>query len=582
MTYARRAMIGSALSIAGLLTVVGCTKEQDDTPPRDPTPTTDAQSTAAQPSTAPATWFIDRAADLGIDFMHQSGHRETFYTPEIVCGGAALLDINNDGWLDIYLVQSGSIDGGPSPDVMNRLYRNRGDGTFEDVTAESGAGDTGYGVMAAAGDYDNDGDVDLYVVNVGPNVLLRNDGDGRFEPVEGDGNAADDGFGSTAAFFDYDHDGDLDLFSVNYLVWSADRELSCFDAFGHPDYCDPSSYDAPAFDRLYRNNGDGTFSDVSETAGIASAPGTGLGIVCGDFTGNGWPDVFIANDGRNDHLWVNHGDGTFTEEAMQRGCAIDLSGHAKAGMGVTAGDIDDDGDLDVLVCNLQRETDSLFENENGQFLDITTTVGLGSISRAFTRFGLGWVDFNNDGTLDLYAANGRVATTRNVHSETDAFAEPNLVFAGSPGPRFTEVKPRGGTPEPLVATSRGAAFGDLNNDGGIDIVVANRDAAPYVLQNRAAASDHWLLCRVIESNRRHAIGAIVTLAVGERTLRRDVRRAYSYCASNDPRVHFGLGATTDVASIDVKWVDGTTERFEVGGVDQVMTLVRGSGTIIPE
>lgn len=519
-------------------------------------------------------WFQERGASAGITFVHRSGHDAEYYTPEVVTGGLALLDMDEDGDLDVYFVQAGSLAAPAEERPGNQLYRNSGEAGFEDVTLESGADDRGYGIGAATGDYDNDGHVDLYVTNVGRNVLLRGGGEGTFADVTQAAGVGDRSFASSAAFVDYDADGDLDLFVANYLIWSMGMEKDCWNTLGQRDYCAPAVYNAPAVDVLYRNDGSGAFSDVSREAGIRSAFGTGLGVVCGDFTGDGQVDIFVANDGRPDQLWVNQGNGRFKDQAMLLGCAIDQDGKPKAGMGVTAADIDDDGDLDVLVSNLRRESDSLFMNDGGFFTDITAISGLGTVSRTFTRFGTGWADFDNDGRLDLYQANGRVASDVDGHDADDALAEPNLLFRGVGLRSFGEVSPRGGTYPPLIHTSRGAAFGDLDNDGRVDIVVANRDAPPYVLFNAVEASGNWLLVRVLDEHGRDALGATLTLRLADRTVLREVRSAYSYCSASDPRVHFGLGEHTKVESLEVRWIDGSREKVQVPGVNRIIELRR--------
>ena len=520
-----------------------------------------------------APWFEERAADAGIDFVHRSGHAGAYYTPEVMCGGVALLDADADGDLDVYFVQSGSLVAPPAERPGNRLYANRGDATFADVTVGSGADDRGYGIGVATGDADNDGGTDLYVTNVGPNVLLRSRRDGTFADVTEASGTGHPGFGSSAAFLDYDRDGDLDLYVANYLVWSVETEKECFNSLGRRDYCAPRHYNAPAVDVLYRNAGDGTFTDVTAAAGITAAFGTGLGVVCGDFTNDGLVDVFVANDGRVNQLWVSSGDGRFQDRALLFGCAMDADGIAKAGMGVSAADVDDDGDLDLVVVNLRGEADSFYRNEGTHFSDATAALGLGATGRSFTRFGTGLVDFDNDGRLDLYQANGRVASEADGHGTADPLAEPNLLYRGSAA-GFAEVRPRGGTSALLVHTSRAAAFGDLDGDGGIDVVVANRDAPPYLLLNRVPARGHWLAVRALDEHGRDALGATVTLTLGERRLRRDVRTAWSYCAASDPRVHFGLGEHTAVDRLEVRWPDGVREEAPVPGIDRVVVLRR--------
>jgi hypothetical protein len=428
----------------------------------------------------------------------------------------------------------------------------------------------------AAGDFDNDGHVDLYVTNFGPNVLLKNDGRGHFSDVTAKAGVAGSGWTTSAAFLDYDGDGWLDLFVVRYLDWRQSAEVECFSLTGVPDYCSPRTYDLPTSSTLYHNNGDGTFSDVSERAGLREAVGNGLGVVAGDFNGDGRVDLFVANDGTPNHLWLNQGNGRFREAGLLAGCAVDEDGRPKAGMGVHAADTDDDGRLDLLVVNLDGESDSFYRNRGAFFSDDTAPVGLRTASRPFTRFGMALLDFDNDGYLDLYEANGRVGRQSEMFSN-DPYAEPNLLFRGGAGPRFDEVKPRGGTRTLLVGTSRGAAFGDVDNDGGIDVVVVNRDGRPYLLHNVVNARGHWLLFRVVDAHGRDALGAELTMSVGSRSIRRDVRATYSYLASNDPRVHVGLGQQTSIRGVTVRWPDGAHERFGDFAADEIVVLRRGGG-----
>ena len=326
---------------------------------------------------------------------------------------------------------------------------------------------------------------------------------------------------------------------------------------------------------MFHNNGNGTFTDVSEKAGITAAVGNGLGVVAGDFDGDGRIDVFVANDRTPNHLWLNQGGGRFRESALAMGCAIDQDGTAKSGMGVYAVDADDDGDLDLLVVNLDGESDSFFRNQGRFFVDDTVSVGLRTPTRPFTRFGTALLDFDNDGALDLYEANGRVGRQSQVYS-SDPYAEPSLLLRGFLGPRFEEVQPRGGTRAPLVATSRAAAFGDIDNDGGLDIVVVNRDSRPFLLHNVVRPRGHWIMLRVLDHGR-DALGAEVSMTVGSRTIRRDVRAAYSYLASNDPRVHVGLGQATAAREVVVRWADGSREAFGDVNADRITMLQRGSG-----
>ena len=523
------------------------------------------------------SWFEEVAAERGLVFAHRSGHETEHYMPEAMGGGAALFDMDEDGDLDVYLVQSGSLVRPAGSQPSNRLFRNDGTGHFEDVTDDGGAGDPGYGMGVAAGDYDLDGDVDLYVTNVGSNTLLQNEGDGTFTDRTEASGTGHTGWGSGAVFFDYDLDGDPDLYVVNYIYWSKENENDCYGPVGEPTYCGPRSYNAPASDVLYRNNGDGTFTDVTVSAGIDRNVGNGLGVVSGDFDGDGWLDVFVANDGSLNQLWINLGNGEFTDVALVRGCAADQDGLAKAGMGVATADIDDDGDLDLVVGNLYEEGDSFYRNEGSFFSDITAAAGLGVAPRLFTRFGLGWIDFDNDGYLDLFEANGRVKYQSNLFSE-DLYAEPNLLFRGGPDGRFEEILPRGGTTETLIATSRAVAFGDVDGDGGIDVVVVNRDLSVHLLRNTVPDRGNWILFRLPAA----AEGTVVTLSLDGRTIRRDLRRGYSYQAANSPRVHFGLGRAGRVDDVTVRWLDGARESFGSFDAGQVATLQRGRGTRAPQ
>jgi hypothetical protein len=529
-------------------------------------------SPAAKPDGEP--WFEEVAAAAGIDFVCRSGHKNKYIFPEIILGGCALLDMDGDQDLDLFLVQGGQLPVAANGE-RNHLYRNEGEMRFVDVSKGSGADDLGYGIGAAAGDIDNDGDTDLYVTKVGRNTLLRNEGSGKFTDVTAASGTGHTGWGTSAAFLDFDADHDLDLWVVNYLNWTLEGELDCYNDFGGKDYCLPTNYEAPASCVLYRNNGNGTFTDVTESAGLRNAYGNGLGICTGDFDGNGRVDVFVANDTMMNQLWINLGNGRFQDEALMRGCALDEHGKAKAGMGTHAADPDGDGDLDILVVNLVRESDSFFVNEGDFFTDRTAAVGLGVASRPYTRFGVGFVDFDNDGELDLYEANGRVQRSAEPLG-ADPYAEPSQLFRGTGKGRLEEVRPQGGTAKPLIATSRGAAFGDLDGDGGMDVVVVNRDGPVRVLRNVVKNRGGWIRFSVKEKSGRDALGATVTALVGDRKVRRDVVSAYSYASANDPRVHLGLGKAARVRDVRVRWADGVEESFGDFDGNQVVVLRRGA------
>jgi hypothetical protein len=498
-------------------------------------------------------WFQDKAELLHNDLIWTSGDTGNFYMPEIIGGGAALFDFDNDGDLDIYFVNGGNI--ASSTEVGNILLENQ-NGAFKNITDTSNSGDTGYGMGVTTGDYDNDGYQDVYITNVGSNVLLHNDGDGTFSDVTQFATVGDEGWGASTAFVDIDSDGDLDLFVVNYLMWEHGLKLDCYNAKGSKDYCSPTNYMAPARDTLYLNNGDGTFTDISLPAGFSTQTGTGLGVLCNDYTGDGLIDIFVANDGMADQLWMNNGDLTFTDVAPIRGCALDEEGKAKAGMGVTTEDFDNDGDFDILVCNLFGESDSLYRNDGEFFTDVTAQHGIRTSTRHATRFGLGLVDFNNDGHLDIYEANGRVSQIGDA-STSDPFAEPNHFLIGD----SKSWQPITVVDKAKVHTSRAAVFGDINNDGGIDILVVNKDAPAYLLMNVHPDKSNSVLLDVRNKFDSPALGAFVTANRNGTIITKPVQSAWSYMASNDPRVHIGLGNATSLQDVTVHWVDGTTTSF---------------------
>jgi len=518
---------------------------------------------AGGPQTTGDAWFVEVAASSGVDFRHVSAFEQRFDFPEIMGGGVALFDRDGDGDLDLYLVQGGDLRAPASERPRNRLYDNRGDGNFADVTGESGAGDRGYGMGCTVGDYDADGDLDLFVLNVGPNVLLRNDG-GRFTDVSEAAGVAHPGWSSSAAFLDYDGDGRLDLFVVNYLRWSPGIERECRFPKEFRDYCNPNTYEAPAEDALYRNLGDGRFEDVSRAAGIAGTFGNGLGVACGDFDGNGHVDVFVANDMNANQLWLNQGDGTFKDGALLAGCALSGTGFAESGMGVQAVDLEGDGDLDLFLSHLRRQSNTFYRNGHRKgagalFDDTTARAGLSATSLPYTGFGLGFHDFDQDGALDLFVANGEVTVPEGLASGADPYAQPNLLYRGRGDGSFDEV-PGGGTSPVLAATSRGAAFGDLDGDGDVDVVVANRDLGVHVLRNEAAGDASWIRLRVLDARGSPAIGARVRVQAGPLTMWRLVDPAYSYGSASDVRVHFGLAGQRE-ASVLVRWPDGSEQDF---------------------
>jgi hypothetical protein len=528
-------------------------------------------------------FFTDVSLQLGLDFVHEPGVEGGHFMPESLASGGAFLDYDGDGDLDVYLVNGAYRDPAKrrARPLRNRLFRREGDGTFRDVTDAAGIGDEGFGMGVAVGDMDNDGDPDVYVTNFGPDALYRNNGDGTFTNVAQAAGIRNPAWSSSALFFDYDLDGDLDIYVANYLAW--DRHVPCSDRAGKPDYCGPKVYPGIAH-VLYRNNGDGTFRDVSASSGIARAPSKGLGVATADFDANGFPDVFVANDGEPNQLWLNQGDGTFREGALLLGLAIDSLGSAGAGMGVALGDADGDGDLDLYVTQLFDENNDFFRNLGKMgFAEETARARLMGPDRALTGFGTGFFDFDNDGDLDLAVANGRILrgpllTGGNAPGYWDHYAEPNLLFENEGTGTFSNVSAQSGAFGSLIENSRGLAFGDVDNDGDVDLLVVNGGGRARLLRNDIAGKGHWLLVSAVDPRlRRHALGARISVVVDGRTLHRIVAPAYSYLSSSDPRVHFGLGGARRVERIEVRWPDGRVERFAGGAVDRIITLRRGEG-----
>ena len=517
-------------------------------------------------------WLLNEAADRGFEFVYESGFDGTPKYPEIFGGGVALFDVDGDGDLDIYVVQGGSIIGTNPLGVTNQLFINDGLGYFSNATEESGAADAGYGMGATTGDFDNDGDLDLYVTNVGENTLLRNNGDGTFVDVTTQAGVGDNGWGTSSAFFDMDLDGDLDLFVANYINWNVGIERVCKSQLGILDYCHPNAYNSPAKDVLYRNNGDGTFTDVSEAAGFHTIWGNGLGVTIGDVNDDGLPDIYVANDEMKNQLWMNQGDGSFVEDALASGVAVDANGEPKAGMGTDFADIDNDGDLDLLVVNLLGQSDSMFINQGGWFEDGTPRSGLSSITRPFTRFGIGFHDLNNDGFLDLYIANGKVLLAAESSITDDHYAEDNVLIQGNMDGKFVEVFPRGGVAVPLIHTSRGAAFGDVNGDGGIDIVVINRDAPAYLLMNTNAGNGGFVRLHLLNRHGAPAQNATVRFNLGGTRIRRDVCTSGGYVSAHDPSLHIGIGDEPNITGIEITWSDGTKQQVENMSAGEIRTI----------
>jgi enediyne biosynthesis protein E4 len=416
---------------------------------------------------------------------------------------------------------------------------------------------------------------------LGANILYRNNGDGTFTDVSREAGVADKSWGTSAAFFDYDGDGYLDLIIANYLKWSRESELECYSRGGLPDYCSPSNYKAPAMSTLYHNKGNGTFENATLSAGLDKAYGNGLGVVCADFDRDGRPDIFVANDAMPNQLWMNQGNGRFIDEAMIRGCAVNSLGAAEAGMGVASVDLYQRGWLDLFVTHLVDEGNRLWINTNGYFIDAVKPKGPGAPSLPYTGFGLAFADFDNDGNLDLYVANGKVKYGHTQLDSNDPYSEPNTLLRGLGNGDFEQVMPNGGTTRPLIATSRGLAAGDLDNDGAVDLVVINRDGPAHLLRNLLAKRGHWIMFSVLNQNGSDALGAMLRIDAGGRSYWRQVQPNQGYCSSHDPRLHYGLGHAEKVDSITVYWRKGKEESFGPVDVDRIYEVREGRTEVRP-
>lgn len=572
-----RALVGVRFLLPSVLALfVGCDQSESGTAP------------SSNPvAGSAAALFTEVTEQLNLDFQHDAGIDGSFFFPETTSAGAALFDFDNDGDLDVYLINSGPHDA-DSPNVSkppNRLYRQESDGTFSDVTARSGVGDTGYGMGCAVGDIDNDGDLDLFVTNYGRDVLYRNDGDGTFTEITSAAGISGEQWSTSACFFDFDRDGFLDLLVATYV--SYDPAKSCMDLSGRPEYCGPNAFPGVA-DVLYRNQGDGTFVDVSDSSGISAYPGKGLGVACADFNGDGWPDIYVANDGEPNHLWINRGDGTFHELAMALGAAFNQQGQPEASMGVACADIDNDGDLDLLLTHLAGEMNTLYVNQHGNwFEDRTSAMGMAGDTIPFTGFGTSFLDYDHDGNLDLLIVNGRVKRgppLPNVplRTDRDIYAEPNLLYQGLGGYRFHAVSDLAGRLCSVAEVSRGLVIGDIDNDGDLDVLITNSAGPCRLFRNDVPKTGNWLIVRAFDPDRnRDAIGASIAVTTGGRTIYRQIDAGFSYLSSGDLRAHFGLGAVEQVERIVVRWPDGAVERFGTTAVDQSIVLVKGSGTAAP-
>jgi hypothetical protein len=547
-----------------------------------------------------AELFVDRAEESGIDFEHFAGVSGEMYIPEISGPGCGVLDYDNDGDLDVYLIQGNML--GPDKTVADatfppqkgyplrdRLYRNdlvvKPDGTrilkFTDVTEESGIRAQGYGVGIAVADYDRDGWVDIFLTNFGPNQLWRNKGDGTFEEVIAEVGIQDPRWNSGATFVDVDRDGWLDLFVGCYLDFNYSNHRICRSSSGVKDYCAPQAY-GEVTNRLYRNRGDGTFEDWSLKAGIGRTKGKTLGVMAADLNLDGWMDIYVANDAVPNHMWINQKDGTFVEDSLFGGTAVNADGHSESSMGVDAADFDADGDEDLFMTHLGTQTNTLYVNDGtGLFEDRTSTCGLGAPSIGRTSWGMRFFDYDNDGLLDILTVSGEVFIIEALARQNDPFPmhQPNQLFRNTGTGRYVEVTSEAGKVFELSEVSRGTAFGDIDNDGDTDVLLANCQGRARLLVNQIDNSNHWVGLRLVsKSPTIDEIGAWVGVhRKGKPTLWRRVRTDGGFGSANDARLRVGLGVDPAVERIEVQWPDGTIEIFTDVPIDVYTTLDKGSG-----
>jgi hypothetical protein len=581
----------SLVTVLLALSLVGCTGDSNR-----------AGFSASQehPRGAPAQdeWFTDRAEATGLDFVHLNGASGQFYYPEILPPGVALFDCDNDGDLDVYVVQGQRLgpetpsSAAPIPlhdakRLTGRLFRNdlqpdaRGarELHFTDVTEQSGLNGNQYGLGVAAGDVDNDGRVDLLLTNFGTNQLFRNNGGGTFTDVSNrSGIQSEPGVAVSAAFLDYDRDGWLDLYVGNNVNYTLANDRVCPNLAGARDYCPPQIYGGRP-DRLYRNLGHGTFADVSAKALIGGNVGPALGIVTADFNGDGWIDIYVANDGEANLLWMNQRDGTLKETALLAGAALTAEGKAEASMGVDAGDFDADGDEDLVMTELTGEGANLYINDGSAgFRDASAASSLGALSLPYTGWGTAWFDFDNDGWLDLLMVNGTIIANEGRTNHPFPYDQRKVLFRNLDGNRFENVTDRAGAAFTLSESGRGAAFGDIDNDGDVDVVVGNDAGRLRLLVNNIGNRNHWVGMKLVGRQRRDMLGARVAVIGrdGSRRWRR-VRADGSYGSANDPRVLVGLGRSAESVQAQVRWPSGHVEEWSDVAVDRWITFTEGSG-----
>ena len=524
---------------------------------------------------APASILLREVTrETGINFVHTDGGSGRRYIVENVCAGLALFDYDGDGDVDIYFLNGAPLPGTSiDPPPRNALYRNDGNWKFTDVTETAGVGDIGYGLGVCVGDYDNDGHLDIYLNNFGPNVLYRNNGDGTFTDVTqaaGVGNG--DKVGAGACFLDMDGDGDLDLYVSNYVDFTFDKHQTRL-VNGHPAYVGPMIY-GPVPDTLFRNNGDGTFTDVSVESGVAAHSGTGMGIICADYDDDGDTDIVIGNDAMGNFVLRNDGKGRFEEVGLFTGLAYDLHGIGQGTMGVECGDYNNDGRLDFYMTSYQKQWATLYRNlGNGMFQDVTHVEGAGAGTFPQVTWGTGLIDFNNDGHRDLFVACGHLQDTVDLWDDTTSYHARNILLANRGDGKFVDVSAISGDGMAVKLSSRGAAFDDLDNDGKIDVVVLNSRREPTILRNESPGRNHWIRVRPLGTRgNRNGIGARIKVTAGDLTLVSEVHSGRGYQSHYGLEPHFGLGQRTRVDRIEVRWIGGGTDVLENVGVNRVVEV----------
>jgi hypothetical protein len=528
--------------------------------------------------------FVDVARRAGLAFTHTNAMSSEKYLIETMGAGCGWIDYDRNGLFDLYLVNGSATPRyKPTRPVHSALYRNNGDGTFTDVTEKAGVGAEGlFGMGVAVGDYDNDGYPDLFVMGYGRCILYRNNGDGTFSDVTARAGVANLGkWASSAAWFDYDNDGRLDLAIANYLDWNPETNLYCgSQGAGMRSYCHPDNYHGQA-PTLYHNNGDGTFSDVSAASGLAAKPANGLGIVTFDYDDDGWQDIFISNDSQPNSLFHNNRDGTFREVAYESGVAVSEDGNSEAGMGVDAADLSGLGRLDLLVGHLDLQLARLYRNQgDGSFTDATSACKLSYETFHSSEFGLRFLDYDNDGRRDIFMATGHVLDNIDRYHKGVLYAEPKLMFRNTGNGQYVNVSDRLGPDFRVCRVSRGAAVGDFDNDGDLDILVNNNGQAAELLRNDGGNANHWLQILLIGTrSNRDGVGARLKVVAGDLTLYDQRKGGMSYQSAQDPRLHFGLGGRTRIDLIEIRWPGGASTRLTGVAADQILAIQEGAGIV---